>query len=296
MTSQCRICAASLFDPLWKVRGFEWVKCKHCGSLQTTIVPTPEELDQFYGTDYYGGESGSTYEGAYIDYIGDRSFIQRNLKCRVDWVVEQILPLDSGKRHWLDVGCAAGFLLDITRHYGFVPWGLDYSDFGPHYARTELGMSGVRKGSIDQIPDDFPDKFDVISAIDVIEHLTDQRATLTKCLEKLVPGGLMVGETFDPASIAAQVMGQSWHAIDPPNHLAILSLSSIDKLMQANGLTKVSAQRLPRWLSLGSIATKFGRSGRKLAQWSVMRRIQDLGFPINVFDVVIWMYRKDLTS
>ncbi|MBN1311703.1 MAG: class I SAM-dependent methyltransferase [Anaerolineae bacterium] len=294
MTDKCRICGATGHTPLWTVSGFDWVKCLSCGSLQTTKIYTQNELGRYYASDYYEGYTGRQDQGAYIDYIGQKAFIQGNLARRVRWILGQTeIPREAD---WLDVGCAAGFLLEVVREYGCRPWGIDYSDYGPRYARTSLAISGARQGVIEALPSDFPRHCDVISAIDVIEHVTDQHSMLTHCVQHLKAGGYLVGETFDPASLFARLTGPRWHAIDPPNHFAILSLRGIDTILRSHGLTKVGAIRLPRRLSLPAITTKFGVIGRNLSVGLYSSRLASVGVPVWLGDVVLWIYRKEIDN
>ncbi len=287
----CRVCGVAACTPLWTVRSFDWVRCRQCGSLQTSRVYSASELDQYYALDYYEGYRGRQDQGAYIDYIGQRTFIQGNLQRRVDFASRYMSIAEEAD--WLDIGCAAGFLLDVVRGYGYVPWGIDYSDYGPHYARTSLAISGARQATIETLPADFPPFFDVISAIDVVEHVTDQRDMLVRCANHLKPGGYLVCETFDPTSLLARAAGPYWHAIDPPNHFAILSLAGIDMVLRQHALRLVKATRLPRWLSIPAIATKFGSAGRYVSDRLYKSQLAAVGVPISLNDVVLWIYRKN---
>jgi SAM-dependent methyltransferase len=281
------MCGSASTTPLWSAKGFDWTRCENCHGIQVKVLPTPEELDNLYNKNYYEGHKEDYDMSRYVDYIGQRSFIQANLKRRSDWAIKQ-LQVKPGAT-WLDIGCAAGFLLDEVRKQGFSPYGLDYSDFGPNYAQKELGMPNVRQGTIDDPPSDFPAHFDVISYIDVLEHIPCPSDVLTRTAEFVAPGGYLIGETFDPNSWFARAMGPSWHAIDPPNHLNILSLEGIDRLMRARGLKLVARASFPRTISLPSIATKLFRPVAPALYHSPLK---NAGVPLWFNDVVIWVYQK----
>ncbi|MBE0688808.1 MAG: class I SAM-dependent methyltransferase, partial [Anaerolineae bacterium] len=176
-----------------------------------------------------------------------------------------------------------------VREHGYAPYGLDYSDFEPAYAQDELQMPNVRQGTIDALPEDFPGAFDVVSYIDVLEHIPCPRDVLQKSIDLVAPGGYLIGETFDPNSWFAQKTGAAWHAIDPPNHLNILSLNAIDDLMRSSGLTHVASASFPRTISLPTIASKLYRRAAPTLFRSPLRNV---GIPLWFNDVVIWLYRK----
>ena len=286
---QCVVCLANELDPKWNDKGYEWLQCRNCQSVQTTTTMEEAQLQEHYNDTYYEGHKDEIVNGRYVDYIGSRSFIQSNLRRRIDWALPH-LNQQSGQR-WLDVGCAAGFLLDVVRDYGYSPYGLDYAEFGPRYARQHLDMPNARQGTLDSIPSDFPTTFDVISFIDVLEHVPNPRETLLKTIELTAPGGYIIGETFDPTCLVANITGDKWHAVDPPNHLTIISEKGIAQLMEARGLELVQATRMVRWLSLPSVLTKFPLTVG-IAGWMNNTPLKQLGIPIWLNDVVTWIYHK----
>ena len=284
----CRVCGAQDTQPLWAAKGFDWTRCARCGGIQVARLPSPEMLDDLYNRNYYEGHKEAYDMSRYVDYIGQRTFIQANLRRRVEWGIKHMQAAAAG-RSWLDIGCAAGFLLDEVRQRGFAPYGLDYADFGPSYAQTHMNMPNVRQGTIDALPADFPAHFDVISYIDVIEHLPCPGDVLSRTTDLLAPGGYLIGETFDPNCWFARVCGPAWHAIDPPNHLNILSLTGIDHLMQGRGLKLVARASFPRTISLPTIASKLYRKAAPMLYHSPLR---NAGIPLWFNDVVIWIYQK----
>lgn len=288
----CRVCGKeTTIKPLWEVRGFKWVACQTCGSLLLPEVPTAEFWQTFYADDYYsGGEADEVRVGAYVDYVGHRAFIQANLQRRVGWAVQQ-MQRTTGR--WLDIGCAAGFLLDEVRRIGFDPYGLDYAAFGPAYAREHLQLPNARQGTLDDFPVDFPLQFDVISFMDVLEHLPNQHDALQNAINLLAPGGFIMGETFVPESAIARFTGRWWHAIDPPNHLAILSPQGIDSLMRAHDMRLTGAVFMPRRLALSSVISKFGGLGKRLATYvESSPALSKAGIPIQLWDARLWLYQK----
>lgn len=288
--SVCRICYADDLEAKWRVHGFEWARCRACGSLVVTNVPSSNFFDEHYNDAYYQNADAKAQRGRYIDYVGHRPFIQANLQRRVEWA--QHLMKQETNATWLDIGCAAGFLMDVVRTAGFSAYGLDYAGFGPAYARDVLSLPNARQGTLDAIPDDFPNRFDIISFMDVLEHVPDQHHTLSRAAELLVDGGYMIGETFIPDSLTAQVMGKRWHAIDPPNHLAVLSLDGIDRLLSQHGLQRVGLARMARRLSATSVLSKFGTIGQHLGVALNRTRLGSIGVPVQLNDAAVWLYQK----
>lgn len=94
----------------------------------------------------------------------------------------------------LDVGCGTGYNLTLLARYGQAQ-GLDMSAEALDFCRRR-GVNDVRLHEADELP--FPDaSFDLVTAFDVIEHITDDRAALSEFQRVLRPGGLLL--VYTPA-------------------------------------------------------------------------------------------------
>ena len=87
----------------------------------------------------------------------------------------------------LDIGCGTGVNLEYLGRYGKVV-GLDSSHEAVVRCRAN-GLPGVLMGDIFQLPFP-PGSFDLVVAMDVIEHVDDDVAALREILRILKPGGL----------------------------------------------------------------------------------------------------------
>lgn len=91
-----------------------------------------------------------------------------------------------GSLEILDVGCGTGENIRILGPYGRVT-GLDISEDAFHFAQ-ERGFIRLVRGSAAALP--FPDaSFDLVSSLDVMEHIPDDKAALGEVFRVLKPGG-----------------------------------------------------------------------------------------------------------
>ena len=90
--------------------------------------------------------------------------------------------------HLLDVGCGTGGTLDRLRPFGSVV-GLDVEALALSFCR-ERGHHQLVQASATSLP--FADNtFDVVVALDVLEHLPDDRTAAAEIARVLKPGGLL---------------------------------------------------------------------------------------------------------
>lgn len=86
----------------------------------------------------------------------------------------------------LDVGCGTGANLLMLSQYGDAE-GVDVSEDALAFCR-ERGLENVKLGAAEKLPYD-DDTFDLVTALDVVEHLDDDLAGLREMRRVLRPGG-----------------------------------------------------------------------------------------------------------
>lgn len=106
----------------------------------------------------------------------------------------------------LDVGAGSGILVEEAIGLGYTAQGIEPSNYLSRQAAA-LGLP-VTEGCF---PQDAPDRhFDIVTLIDVIEHVSNPGDMLRGALAHLNPDGICVIVTPDAASLAAKLMGWRW--------------------------------------------------------------------------------------
>ncbi|HYT79402.1 MAG TPA: methyltransferase domain-containing protein [Actinomycetota bacterium] len=105
-------------------------------------------------------------------------------------VLRSFLPQVAGDRQLLDVGCGTGGMLKALRSFGDVT-GMDTSPFAIDRARERSGCP-VEWGVLPEPTPFEPESFDVVTALDVVEHVDDDEGALRTIHRVLRPGGLFV--------------------------------------------------------------------------------------------------------
>jgi SAM-dependent methyltransferase len=91
----------------------------------------------------------------------------------------------------LDIGCGAGGMLSHLQAFGEAV-GIDPSPAALEFARNSTGLD-VRAGALpDALPFGPDDRFDVVTLLDVIEHVDDDVGALRAARELLEPAGTVI--------------------------------------------------------------------------------------------------------
>lgn len=163
-----------------------------------------------------------------------------------DWYVEQLAGIETiaavlakvaaptGAR-MLDVGCGYGFGLDIARVlFGWQGIGLDPS-LAAERGRADLGLD-IRPGTLDDAfePDE---RFDVIFASEVLEHVPDPRGFLVSVERRLSDRGVFLMTTPDAAAVSLETpMTTLYPALSVGAHEFLLTQDGLVRMFEDAGL------------------------------------------------------------
>jgi 2-polyprenyl-3-methyl-5-hydroxy-6-metoxy-1,4-benzoquinol methylase len=221
-TDVCPICGSGEFTPLFQVpfpehskmpgKGFPldaqldvpaWriVRCHGCTVEYPNPQPTEESIHDYYS------------EQMEPNQWEIENYVEIPEKARRTWEVfgKRLTGLKGRPGRLLEIGCAAGWLLQGARKAGWEVHGIEASPKFQKYASNVLKLP-VQLGTLATA--DFGDlKFDVVVMTDVIEHLYDPVADLARIRELMTPDGHLLLATCDISSPCARFWGLQWRQI-----------------------------------------------------------------------------------
>jgi len=132
---------------------------------------------------------------------------------RLDYIDKQA-PL-AGKEV-LDVGCGGGILAEAMAERGARVTGIDAAERPLKVAQLHLFESGrsvdYRLMTVEALAQERPQSYDMITCMELLEHVPDPRSTVDACARLLRPGGAAFFSTINrnPKSYMFAIIGAEY--------------------------------------------------------------------------------------
>ncbi|MFW5803862.1 MAG: class I SAM-dependent methyltransferase [bacterium] len=178
---------------------------------------------EFFSKDYFFGKKKSNYH-KYSQWDNNRYW-----KSIVEVVKKYKI---SGNA--LDVGCAFGFLLKRLNPYFDEIHGIDISDFALVQAKKEIPTAKLKKVDINNQDIPYPDgHFELITALDVLEHTKSIEQSLRKIKAKLKDNGYLVISV----PLKDTWAGKIFHIFDKDSsHVSVPTKKELFEVIEKNDL------------------------------------------------------------
>lgn len=117
---------------------------------------------------------------------------------RLDWI-QSMAELSGAKV--LDVGCGGGILADSMARKGADVLGIDLAGKSLRVAQLHALESGTpnvryREVSVEALADEQPNSFDVVTCMEMLEHVPDPNSVVSACSRLVRPGGWVFFSTL----------------------------------------------------------------------------------------------------
>lgn len=192
--------------------------------------------------------------------IEDSHWLFEGRRLVIEAVFNSLLHTTTNSRCLLDIGCGNGGNLPLLSKYGNL-FAVEL-DGSSRERSIQRAIALVENGSLpDNIPFDGK-KFDVITGLDVLEHVEDEQKSLSAIRGRLAPDGLLL--------LTVPAYNFMWTANDEySHHKRRYTLSKLNALLQHNGF-KVSLSSyfnslLFPFALLYCLLDKFNRSSYRYA-------------------------------
>jgi SAM-dependent methyltransferase len=241
-TVSCRVCSTSHYTPYLSARGYIIVRCVSCGLRYVNPQPSLKELEQLYAAFDQGNQWRFGEEGF------NRGVRKVVLRFKKDGLA-------------MDLGSGSGNFLRGLREVGFDVFGVEPSLTGSTYARSVHGVKTFNGTVEEYLAGGATRNFDVVTLLNVLEHLKDPASILGLLRPRLRSAGILV--IVVPDARLHALVGETRHrfgfedpfwmeserkplvGFDPPLHLCSFEPRTISQLVKSCGFEPVYLRNAP---------------------------------------------------
>jgi SAM-dependent methyltransferase len=245
----------------------ELLKCKNCGFIQCN------DLDQVVG--FYEDLEDQGYE----DSRKERK-LQENRLVRFLGKYKK-----SGKL--LDIGAGSGIMVEAALESGYDALGIEPSKW--------LQQQAVRR-NLPVLQGVFPHPdahgpYDVITFVDVIEHITFPGKLLADINKALDKDGILVLVTPDVSSLAAKLLGFKWWHYRVA-HIGYFSRKNLKILLESQGFEVLKITRPSWYFTVRYLGIRFLSFFPKFLRFPVPVFLDKIIVPVNLRDSILAVCKK----
>ena len=206
------------------------------GFYQVSPTPSEEEITKFYAEEFYTGAYKNFNDSSLEVQMSDKEFFHGRWNDMYENFIEIKKKLKKDTSI-LDIGCGWGLALEYFKNKGMEGYGFDPAIEAVNYGKQK-GLNLMHAGL--QSMDVFNGKkFDIITILNVLEHLADPTLALEQIKKILKDDGILLIDVPNEFN-EFQTSGRDIHKLNdwwlaPPNHLNYFSRDSLVKLLEHLG-------------------------------------------------------------
>jgi SAM-dependent methyltransferase len=286
VTLSCRACGAAA-EPAgtrfgrFAGRDFAFARCRDCGF---GFVSDPlDDLAAIYDEAYYRGQGADPL----VDYIGELEAPDRSIRF-YEWrgilkAVEALRGSVAGAR-WLDYGCGNGGLVRHVRGRRRLDM-MGYEEGWAARAGRDAGIPILDRAAFAALE---PGSCDIVTAVEVIEHMVDPAELLVAARRLLKPGGLLFLTTGNAAPVADLTR---WSYATPEIHVSFFEPRTLAALFERHGLRAEQRGFLPghddiiRFKVLKNLGLRRRGAVEALVPWPLLARLVDRRYRVTAHPV-----------
>ena len=145
------------------------------------------EIDKFSG-----------WADRWWDSAGDMAPLHAINPLRTDYITRG-KPLDG--LHAVDIGCGGGLLTEALAKAGAEVTGIDMAEASIGVARAHAEQSDLQidyqQCTAEDLADAAPARFDLVTCLEMLEHVPDPESVVAACARLVKPGGQVVFSTIN---------------------------------------------------------------------------------------------------
>jgi 2-polyprenyl-3-methyl-5-hydroxy-6-metoxy-1,4-benzoquinol methylase len=194
----------------------------------------------------------------------------------------------------LDIGCYTGDFLELLYYKQADVYGIELQSDAVKIANKKL-PNRIFQADVTSFA--FPQKkYDIITILGVIEHVTDPLNLIKNAYKLLKKEGIIMIQTPNSASLLAKIMKKYWPPYSPIEHINLFSKKSLELALTDCGFTKIESQNHWKKLPISYIYKNLSSFGPEFHEFlkplDPLLKNSSLTLPFYVGEMIVTAIKK----
>jgi 2-polyprenyl-3-methyl-5-hydroxy-6-metoxy-1,4-benzoquinol methylase len=224
----CPMCGQDDTKTIFIKQGFSIVQCSSCEFVYVNPRIANSQLSQIYKHNYF-----NNHDYGYTGYEQEKRLRVKNFE---EWLgISAKFLIGNNHVRALDVGCAAGYCLEVMKAKGWDAEGIELDE--EMLATLHKKEFVVNANLLENFTS--AHQFSIITLFDVVEHIAELDKAFAKLHDLVTDDGIIVIVTPDHGSLHRKIAGKKWFQYKPVEHIQYFTRQSLTLLAKRNNLELV---------------------------------------------------------
>jgi SAM-dependent methyltransferase len=265
----------------WRKITYNLYRCPKCGY---GFVGNPStDYEQIYTLDYYNGRGADPL----IDYVYELNNPEQTIR-QYEWIgigsiISQLKDVSS-ETNWLDFGCGNGGLVRwVKDNLNCNVVGFEEGDIANTARKLNISILSTQELEAQS------NCYDVITAIEVLEHVIDPINVLQKLFNLLKKGGILFYTTGNASRYRKRLA--TWSYVVPEIHISFYEPYTLEYAMNKVGFKVKRVEysqgftNVIRFKILKNLGLKKVSRSETLLPWYMLSFMADRVFGVSAFPI-----------
>jgi SAM-dependent methyltransferase len=281
----CKLCGSATTPIGAKTSSFSGrtYQLLRCASCRFAFLADPwTDYAAIYNAAYYSGKGADPM----VDYVYELEAPRQTIR-QYEWsgilsAVRSLVPVGDSTA-WLDYGCGNGALMRYCRQaLGPGPRLAGFEEGWIAAKAAEYAVPMITRPQLEALPDA---SFDVVTAIEVLEHIEWPLTALREIRRLLKPGGLFFYTTGNARPFRDNL--PAWSYVNPDVHTSYYEPETLRRALRASGFHPADGRYLPghtgiiRFKCLKSLGIRKRALWERCLPWPLLGRLVDWRFGVS---------------
>ena len=272
----CPLCNSGEIEKKFVKEKIDYYSCKSC----TFLFSKP-----FVNVNFQ--EKIEDFETVYLQYFDTNETDDRNFKSLLNWLNKEFA---FDKKNVIDIGCGSGKFVKYLLKNTINSYGIEPSK--PLYDKYLAKSDKFYNSSIKDFVRTCDVKYDIITLLDVLEHVEYPTEFIDDVIKLQSPNGYLIIEIPLYGSMLSSLSGKNWHFFNK-YHLSYFTKNRLVVLLNEKGYKLVQSKYRGKYFNIAYFIRYIYYFIFHKERLNLPRLLQNRLIYLNTYDILLACFKRN---